>query len=334
MARPLTYRDAGVDVEGKARLLETLGAAITQTFGPDISPWGGFAGILRLPAGTSQIAITIDGVGTKTVLARRLGQDRVIGSDIVAHCANDLAAAGARPLCFVDYVAMPHLNGYLLTTLIEGMSEMCARLGIPLIGGETAEMPGVYDEGRYDVAGAMVGIVNADLGPARVRAGDQIIGLASTGLHTNGYSLARRLVEDLDLSRPEEDLGESIGAALLSPHRCYAPAILNLLGGVPVHAAAHITGGGLPGNIARILPPGLRAHLVPGWPVPPIFPFLQRLGALDREEMRRVFNLGVGMVAMVSPSDVARTLEVLRAAGETAWVIGEVVPGDRDVVFT
>jgi len=334
VAGPLTYRDAGVDVEGKARLLETLGAAITQTYGPDVSPWGGFAGILRLPAGTSQIAITIDGVGTKTVLARRLGQDRAIGSDIVAHCANDLVAAGVRPLCFADCVTMGRLDELLLTTLIEGMSEACARLGIPLIGGETAEMPGVYHEEAYDVVGAMVGSVIAYLGPAHVCAGDQIIGLASTGLHTNGYSLARRLVENLDLSQYEESLGAPIGAALLAPHPCYAPAVLSLLDAMPVHAAAHITGGGLPGNIVRILPPGLRARLEPSWPVPPVFPFLQQLGALDHAEMRRTFNLGVGMVLVVSLSDAARALEILRGAGETARVIGGVVPGNRDVVFT
>ncbi len=333
MARPLTYRQAGVDVVGKARLLGALGPLIARTFGPDVSPWGGFAGVLRLPAGADRLALTVDGVGTKTLLARRLGRDRVVGADIVAHCANDLAASGARPLCFADYVAMGRLDAAVMAALVEGMSEACRRLGIPLVGGETAEMPGVYREGAYDVAGAMVGVVDAELGPAQVRPGDRIIGLASTGLHTNGYSLARRLVEGRDLRRHEAALGGSLGDALLAPHRCYAPALLRLFAALPVHAAAHITGGGLAGNIPRVLPPGLQARLEPSWPVPPIFPFLQRLGALDQEEMRRVFNLGVGMVLLVAPADVPRALALLQEAGETAWSIGEVIPGERGVVF-
>ncbi len=334
MAGPLTHCDAGVDTDGKARLLETLGAAITQTFGQDTSPWGGFAGVLRLPAGAAQIAITIDGVGTKTVLARRLGADRVIGADIVAHCANDLVAAGARPVCFVDYVAMPRLDAPLLAALIDGMTEMCLRLGIPLIGGETAEMPGVYHEDAYDVAGAMVGVVVADLGPHRVSAGDQVIALASTGLHTNGYSLARRLIADRDLTSYEEDLGDSLGAALMAPHRCYASALLPPFDRAAVHAIAHITGGGLPGNVVRVLPPGLQVRLTPSWPAPPIFAFLRKAGGLDDEEMRRVFNLGVGMVVFAQAKDAQRTVSAFQEAGEPAWVIGEVVSGDRGVVFT
>jgi len=333
VTRPLTYRRAGVDLEGKARLLEALGPLIARTFGPDVSPWGGFAGVLRLPAWVDRLALTVDGVGTKTLLARRLGRDRVVGEDIVAHCANDLAAAGARPLCFADYVAMGRLEAGVLEALVEGMSEMCGRLGVPLVGGETAEMPGVYRKGAYDVAGAMVGAVEAELGPARVRPGDRIIGLASTGLHTNGYPLARRLVEGRDLRRHEPALGGSLGDALLAPHRCYAPALLRLCTTVPVHAAAHITGGGLVGNIPRVLPVGLQARLMPTWPVPPVFPFLQRLGALDQEEMRRVFNLGVGMVVLVAPADEPRALALLQQAGETGWPVGEVLPGERGVVF-
>ncbi len=331
--RPLSYRRAGVDVAGKARLLEALGPLVVRTFGPDVSPWGGFAGVLNLPGGADRLALTVDGVGTKTLLARRLGRDRVVGADIVAHCANDLATAGARPLCFADYVAMGRLDGAVLAALVEGMSEMCLRLGIPLVGGETAEMPGVYREDAYDVAGAMVGVVETELGPGHVRPGDRIIGLASTGLHTNGYSLARRLVEGRDLRRHEVALGGPLGEALLAPHRCYAPALLRLFAAVPVRAAAHITGGGLVGNIPRVLPPGLQARLIPAWPVPPVFPFLQRLGRLEQEEMRRVFNLGVGMVVIVTPSEVPRALALLQEAGETAWPIGEVVPGERGVVF-
>lgn len=333
MDSPVTYRDAGVDVKRKTTLLAGLAAVIQRTLGPQASPWGGFAGTLGLPAGTGRIAVTIDGAGTKTVLARRLGRDRVIGADIVAHCANDLAASGAHPLCFVDYIAMPRLDERALQAIVEGMSEACARLEIPLLGGETAEMPGVYTAEAYDVVGAMVGIVDARPAAAPPRAGDAIIGLASTGLHTNGYSLARRLLEGVDLEAHDPDLGTTIAEALMAPHRCYVPALAGLQAEVEVRAAAHITGGGLPGNLSRVLPVGLRARLHGRWPAPPVFSYLQRLGRVSVEEMRRTFNLGVGMALIVAAADRDRALDLLRAHGEEAWPIGEVVEGEQDVVF-
>lgn len=328
-----TYRAAGVDVESKARLLAELGTTIRQTQGAAAAAWGGFAGVVRLPGAGGALAITIDGAGTKTVLARRLGRDRVIGSDIVVHCANDLVAAAARPLAFVDYVAMPRLDVVIVRALIDGMVEECQRLGIPLISGETAEMPGIYLDETYDVVGTMVGVVVREISPDLVRAGDQVIGLASTGLHTNGYALARRLVEGMDLLRHVDALGASAGDALLAPHRCYAPAVLSLLDALPVHGIAHITGGGLPGNLPRILPPGLGIRLTTTWPVPPIFGYLQRLGGVDEEEMRRTFNLGAGMVVLTDAGDAARALTLLQSRGETAWVIGEVMEGAQEVVF-
>jgi phosphoribosylformylglycinamidine cyclo-ligase len=329
----VTYRDAGVDIEGKAYLLAELGSAIQQTHGTTAGGWGGFAGVVRLPAGSGALAVTIDGAGTKTVIARWLGRDRVIGSDIVAHRANDLLAAGARPLAFVDYVAMSRLDAQVVRALIQGMVEECRRLGIALAGGETAEMPSIYHEETYDVVGKMVGVVVAEISQALVRAGDQAIGLASTGLHTNGYALARRLVEGMDLLRHVDALGASPGDALLAPHRCYAPAVLSLLDALPVHGIAHITGGGLPGNLPRILPPGLGIRLTATWPIPPIFGYLQRLGGVDEEEMRRTFNLGAGMVVLTDAGDAARALTLLQSRGETAWVIGEVVEGAQEVVF-
>lgn len=332
--RGLTYRDAGVDVEGKSRLLDELAPLITQTFTGDVSPWGGFAGALALPAGAGRVAFTIDGVGTKTILARRLDRDRIIGSDIVAHCANDLAAAGAAPLCFLDYVTLPRLDPPMLAELIAGMSDACAHLGIPLIGGETAEMPDVYLPEAYDVVGAMAGVVRFDVGADRVRAGDAVIGLPSTGLHTNGFALARRVVEGTNLTAHDPGLGSAPAEALLAPHRCYAPDVLALMATVPVHAAAHITGGGLPGNLIRILPEGLCAHLDSRWPVPPVFAWLQRRGEISDEEMRRTFNLGVGMAVVVAAVDVPAALEILHRQDQEALAIGEVVEGQREVIFT
>jgi len=329
----VTYRDAGVDVAAKTDLLEKLAPAVRQTYTPGTAPWGGFAGALTLPGGIGRIALTIDGVGTKTILAHRLGRHRVIGADIVAHCANDLVAAGASPLCFLDYVALPRLDPVLLSDLMAGMTDACARLGVPLVAGETAEMPDVYVAGAYDLVGVMAGVVRFDLGRDRVRAGDVIIGLASTGLHTNGFALARRVAEGADLDAPDPTLGTSPADALLAPHRCYAPAVLDLLPTMPIHAVAHITGGGLPGNIIRILPQGLRARLDRSWPIPPVFTWLQRRGRISDGEMRRTFNLGVGMTLLVAAEDAPGVLASLHRQGQEAWVIGAILKGKREVVF-
>ncbi len=339
--RRLDYRAAGVDVDAKARVLDALAPTIARTHSAAVAAgMGAFAGSLRLPGG-GLLAATIDGVGTKTIIARALGRDDVIGGDIVAHCANDLAASGARPVAFLDYIAMSRLDAGLVTTLIESMGRACSALGIPLLGGETAEMPSVYAGDAYDVVGTMIGVVapgagDAERGPLtgdRIAPGDRLIGLASTGLHTNGYSLARAVLErsgaSLTDTRPE--LGTTIGAALMAPHRCYVPAILDIAQRRDVRGIAHITGGGLVDNIVRVLPEQRRARVARGWAVPPIFGWLQRAGDLTDAEMLRAFNLGIGMVVVVAPGDADAARRDFDELGVSAFDIGEIVSGERGV---
>jgi phosphoribosylformylglycinamidine cyclo-ligase len=333
----LTYRGAGVDIEAKACLLESLVPVIRSTYtGAVALGAGGFAGAVRLePPEAGTIVATIDGVGSKTLLARRLGRDAVVGADIVAHCANDLAAVGARPLAFLDYIAMPRLDPAVVGALVEGMAAACRSLGAVLIGGETAEMPGVYWEGAYDVVGTMIGTAPAGglITGARVSPGDRLIGLASAGLHTNGYTLARRALEAAGVSLHDylPELGGTPGDALLAPHLCYSPAVLSLVDRIGVRAASHITGGGLVDNLARVMPDGCRAVITRGWPQPPVFAWLQRVGRISDQEMVRTFNLGIGMVLVVSPDDAAEAVMHLQGAGLTALDIGEVTAGPRGV---
>lgn len=329
---PRTYREAGVDLDGKAALLRSLGPLVRSTLPPEAAGFGDFAGTLRLPAGLV-LAVTTDGVGTKALLARRCGRDRVVGADAVYHCANDLAAAGARPLLFADYLAMGRLDERVVTAVVEGMAAACRALGIPLLAGETAEMPDTYREDAYDVVGTMVGLVDELPHAGPPRPGDVVLGLAADGLHTNGYSLARRLVADVDLNRYDPALGATPADALLAPHRCYATALASLRRTVPVRAAAHITGGGLAANLVRVLPPDAAARLDPTWPVPPVFRWLQRRGAVAEEEMCRVFNMGIGMAVIVPPERAAAARDHLEAAGERCWVIGHVETGQGEVRF-
>ncbi|MDQ7859568.1 MAG: phosphoribosylformylglycinamidine cyclo-ligase [Armatimonadota bacterium] len=332
----LTYRAAGVDVDAKARLLDRLGAAVTSTHSPAVALGAGaFAGAIGLPAGTGFLVATTDGVGTKALLARRWGRDAVVGADVVAHAANDLVCSGGRPLAFLDYVAMARLDAAVVATLVEAMAEACGAVGAVLLGGETAEMPDVYTGDAYDVVGTMIGVAPPDglITGATVRPGDRIVGLASTGLHTNGYSLARRVVDQagIDPDAPDPRLGTTAADALLQPHRCYAPAMLSLLERVRVAAIAHITGGGLPSNLARVLPEGCRGRLAGVWPRPPVFDWLQRVGGIADDEMRQTFNLGVGMALIVRRRDEATVLEHFARAALAAFPIGEVVEGPRGV---
>jgi phosphoribosylformylglycinamidine cyclo-ligase len=333
----LTYTQAGVDIDTKSGILADLTPVIASTHSPAVAAgMGAFAGALRVDAEAAGFLLaTTDGVGTKTLLARRAGRDGVIGADIVAHCANDLAAAGARPLAFLDYIAMGRLVPGVVTALVTAMAGACRGLSIPLLGGETAEMPDVYAGDAYDVVGTMIGTAppGGIITGRTVRPGHRLIGLASTGLHTNGYSLARRVVDmsatSLDASIPE--LGGTLADALLQPHRCYAPAVLSLCAGLTVHGVAHITGGGIPGNLARVLPEGCRARLTAGWPEPPVFAWLRRSGDIPAGDMMRTFNLGVGMVVVVGAHDTPRALEHVAASGIAAWEIGEVFAGPRGV---
>ncbi len=333
----LTYERVGVDIEAKTRLLTDLAPAIAATHTQAVAAGiSAFAGALRLdPPGAGFLTATMDGVGTKTLLARRAGKDEVIGSDIVAHCANDLVAGGARPVAFLDYIAMARLQSDLVRALIEGITRTCRALGVVLLGGETAEMPDVYTGDAYDVVGTMIGLASPGslITGSSVATGDRLIGLASTGLHTNGYSLARRVVEDAGVSLSEHvpELGTTLGEALLAPHRCYATEILSLLERIRLHAVAHITGGGLIDNLARVLPEERRARATRRWPQPPIFAWLQRAGGIPDADMIRTFNLGVGMVLVTAPDDADTAMRHCAGSGIPACDIGEIVPGPTGV---
>ncbi|MGH2375405.1 MAG: phosphoribosylformylglycinamidine cyclo-ligase [bacterium] len=332
----LTYRDAGVDTGAKTRLLGDLAEIIRATHGTSVAAGiGAFAGALRLPSGDTLVLATVDGVGTKTLLARQMGLDRVIGWDAVAHCANDLVAGGARPAAFLDYIAMGRLVPAVIEEIVEGAAEGCRALGVPILGGETAEMPGVYVADAYDVVGIMIGLTPSEglITGSAIEPGDRLIGLASAGLHTNGYSLARRVLEETGIrldERPAE-LGSTVADALLAPHRCYAPAVLSLFERLRPKGIAHITGGGLPDNLIRPLPEGCRARLERSWPEPRVFGFLRRAGNIPEEEMIATFNLGVGMVLVTSPRDAGPAIAHLEAKEIRAFEIGEIVAGARGV---
>jgi phosphoribosylformylglycinamidine cyclo-ligase len=311
--------------------------AVEGTHGPEvIGGPGGFAGLYVL-AGLRDpvLASTIDGIGTKVLVAREMGRFETLGADIVNHCANDVLATGARPLFFLDYVGTGRLDPEAVAAMVRGVAEACRTLGIAVIGGETAEMPGLYGEGDFDVVGVCTGasergeVVTAE----EVRVGDAVIGLASSGLHTNGYTLARKVVEDAGLSYDDtpDPLDRSVGEAYLEPHRAYVREIQGLRAGVGVRGMAHVTGGGLVGNLPRALG-GLGAELDAGsWTEPPVFGLIRTLGTVAEEEMRRVFNLGVGFCAVVAPEDAETSVEMLRAAGCEAWRVGTVSrePGVR-----
>jgi phosphoribosylformylglycinamidine cyclo-ligase len=334
----LSYRAAGVDVQAKERLLARMASSIRATHSPRVlAGVGAFAGALALlPSERDAVLLaTTDGVGTKTLLARRLGQDAVIGRDIVAHCANDLVAQGARPLAFLDYIAMSRLDDDLVATLLAAMAEACRALDVALLGGETAEMPDVYAANAYDVVGTMVGLAPAEglITGARIRPGDRLLGLPSTGLHTNGYTLARRVLETAPaaLHAVLDDRGTTVAEALMAPHRCYAPEVLGLLAAVRVRGIAHVTGGGLGANLRRVLPEGCAARLRRVWPQPPVFGWLRRAGGLSEDEMAATFNLGIGMVLVVAPPDLPVALAHFERCGLPAYEIGEIVPGAREV---
>jgi phosphoribosylformylglycinamidine cyclo-ligase len=329
-----TYKDAGVDIAAGSRAVELMKAAIQATYTPAVlAGVGAFGGLydaasLRTMQAPVLVAST-DGVGTKVKVAAQLGQFDTIGADLVNHCANDILVQGARPLFFLDYVAASRLIPEQVTAVVTGIAQACQLLGCVLLGGETAEMPGVYAEGEFDVAGTIVGVVERAriVDGQTVTAGDALIGLPSSGLHTNGYSLARRVLAGLDWSAPCADLPgtRSIGDALLAVHRCYLAEVQQVwAAGITIKAMAHITGGGLVDNVPRSLPAGLGADFDLGtWPVPPIFGMIQRVGQVPDADMFHAFNMGLGMVLVVAGVDVPAALATL-APG--AYPVGRVVP--------
>jgi phosphoribosylformylglycinamidine cyclo-ligase len=294
----LSYAAAGVDVAAYTSMLERVKPLIAATHGAEVAGGvGPFAGLYHLPGGAGSLAASADGVGTKIKVAIACGRHRGIGHDLVNHCVNDIATAGARPLFLLDYFAAGKLDAGVYEQVVAGLAEACSANGCALLGGETAEMPGVYALGDYDLAGFMVGLVDPGWKPEPVRAGDLLVGLPSSGLHTNGFSLVRKVFEEVPLDHVFPDLGRSLGEELLEPHRSY----LHELRTLPWKAAAHITGGGLLDNLPRALPPGCAAELDRGsWETPEIFRLVARRGAVDEDEMLGTFNMGLGMVLVTS----------------------------------
>jgi phosphoribosylformylglycinamidine cyclo-ligase len=340
------YREAGVDIAAGDHAVELMRAAIARTAGPEvIGGVGGFAGLFDVTRLTSfrrpLLATSTDGVGTKVVIASRLGIYGTVGIDLVGMVVDDLVVCGAEPLFMTDYVVFGELRPERAAAIVAGVAEGCVLAGCALIGGETAEHPGHFGPDDFDLAGAATGVVEAErlLGPDRVAAGDVVLGLASSGLHSNGFSLVRHILgrpaAGLDLTAEIPELGGVLGEELLTPTRIYARDCLALAADCDVHAYAHVTGGGLAANLARVLPPGTGAVLDRGtWCPQPVFGVLAAHGAVDEDEMERVFNMGVGMAAVVGQPDTDRALRLLAARGVPAWVLGEVVPGSGGVRLT
>jgi phosphoribosylformylglycinamidine cyclo-ligase len=340
------YREAGVDIAAGDHAVELMRAAIARTAGPEVvGGVGGFAGLFDVTKLTSfrrpLLATSTDGVGTKVVIASRLGSYGTVGIDLVGMVVDDLVVCGAEPLFMTDYVVFGELRPERAAAIVAGVAEGCVLAGCALIGGETAEHPGHFGPDDFDLAGAATGVVEAErlLGPDRVVAGDAVLGLASSGLHSNGFSLVRHILgrpgAGLDLTAEIPELGGVLGEELLTPTRIYARDCLALAADCDVHAYAHVTGGGLAANLARVLPPGTGAVLDRGtWCPQPVFGVLAAHGAVDEDEMERVFNMGVGMAAVVGQADTDRALRLLAARGVPAWVLGEVVPGSGGVRLT
>lgn len=337
---PLTYRDAGVDIEAGESLVERIKPLVQKTQRPEcLGNIGGFGGLFELPIDRYRRPVLVsgtDGVGTKLKLAVILDRHDTIGIDLVAMCVNDVLVLGAEPLYFLDYFATGRLSPEHAQSVIAGIASGCKTAGAALIGGETAEMPGMYSPGDYDLAGFCVGVVEKDqiIDGSHIRAGDQILGLASSGLHSNGYSLARAVLER-SRATLDQPIGETtLGEALLAPTRIYVRPILALLKAVPIHGIAHITGGGLTGNIPRILPDNCDCRIdTTAWPRSEIFQWLQSEGSIDDTEMLRTFNCGIGLVIIVSSDTAAQAQQMLEASGETVYRLGEVQAGGQGIVF-
>lgn len=339
----ITYASAGVDTEAGDRAVELMKASVAATMTPAVvGGVGGFAGMVDVSGLRDYrrplLATSTDGVGTKVAIAQALGIHDTIGQDLVGMVVDDIVVVGARPLLMTDYIACGRVVPERVADIVRGVANACAAVGAPLLGGETAEHPGLMAPDEYDVAGAATGVVEADrvLGAERVRAGDVLIAMASSGLHSNGYSLVRRVIEHAgwSLDREVPELGRALGAELLEPTRLYTAACLDILervspddgsGAMRVHALSHITGGGLAANLARVLPAGLVGDVDrSAWTVPPVFDLVRALGEVPWDDLESTLNLGVGMVAVVAPEAADATIAASRAAGIEAWALGTV----------
>jgi phosphoribosylformylglycinamidine cyclo-ligase len=337
-----TYKGAGVDIDAGDELVERIKPLAKATAIREVlSGVGGFAGLCAIPPGLSEPILVsgTDGVGTKLKVAFMTGVHDTIGIDLVGMCVNDVVTSGARPLFFLDYFATGKLDVAVAEKVISGIAAGCKEVGCALLGGETAELPGMYAPGEYDLAGFSVGVVDRAriVDGARVESGDVALGVLSSGLHSNGYSLARDVLFDRMKLRPEgttpELAGRSVGEALLSPTRLYARHVQAMLASVDVRAMSHITGGGIPGNVPRVLPDHLGLEVTGSWPRPPIFDVIARGGDVAEAEMRRTFNLGIGFVFIVKASDEAAARGVLEGLGEAPVTLGRVVPVKKDTAF-
>lgn len=347
MAEQITYKDAGVDIDEGARAVDGIRAAVKSTYRPEvIGDIGGFGGMFSAAALKKMddpiLVSGTDGVGTKLRLAQMADKHDTVGIDLVAMCVNDVLACGAEPLFFLDYIAIGKLRAEHVEQVVGGIAEGCRQAGCALVGGEMAEHPGVMDPNDYDLSGFCVGVVDRPkmLDPKNVAEGDVILGLASTGVHSNGFSLVRRAVTDAmseeELAEPKEELaGKSVLEALLAPTRIYVKSILNLLDkGMDVHAVAHITGGGITENLNRALPKTLDARVELGtWDVPPIISYVVEKAGLSEEEALKTFNMGVGMCVICKPEDAAAMRSELESTGETVFTIGSIVKGAGSVTY-
>jgi len=345
----MDYQSSGVDIDAGNEVVRRIRSLAKGTFTPgvlsEIGSFGGLFSLASLGAPDAVLVASADGVGTKLKVAFDSGVHDTVGEDLVNHCVNDILVQGAEPLFFLDYLATGKLSPDVAVAIVGGMARACRANGCALLGGETAEMPGFYQPGDYELVGFIVGVVERErvLGPSRVRAGDVLIGLPSAGLHTNGYSLARRVlfeglrlgIDDV-LPRPAGERGAmpTVRSALLAPHRSYLAPLGGLLDHPGLHAMAHVTGGGLTDNVPRSLPAGCRARIhVGSWTVPPLFRLLAEAGGVGADEMRRVFNLGVGMVLVVAPEARGEVLAHVERAGCPGFELGEVVAGEPGVEY-
>ena len=341
--RGWTYSRAGVDIEAGNRAVRKLAPLAASTFRPGVlGGIGGFGGMFRFPAGRFRNPVLIaatDGVGTKLKVAFALGRHDTVGIDLVAMSVNDILVQGGEPLFFLDYIACGRMDPDRIAEIVAGIAEGCRRAGCALLGGESAEMPGFYRKGEYDLAGFAVGAVERRkvLDGSRIRPGDVLIGLPSSGLHSNGYSLARAIVAGKwrrPWDRRPEGWDRSVGEVFLEPTRIYVRPVLDLLRRFRVKALIHLTGGGWRGNIARVLPAGCKAEIERGsWEIPEVFPFLQCEGGVSRAEMFRTFNMGIGLIICASPREAARMTDRLRRQGEKSFTLGRIVEGRRGVRF-
>ena len=330
MSKGLSYRDAGVDIDAGDALVETIKPFARRTMRPEVlAGIGGFGALMEIPKKYRQPVLVsgTDGVGTKLKLAFALGRHDTVGIDLVAMSVNDVLVQGAEPLFFLDYFACGKLDIAVAADVIKGIAQGCEYAGCALIGGETAEMPGMYPDGEYDLAGFCVGVVEKDriIDGRSIAPGDVVLGLASSGAHSNGYSLVRKIIERAKPDLKADFHGRPLEDVLIEPTRIYVKSALALMQALPVKGLAHITGGGITGNVPRVLPEGMRAVIDSGsWPRPPLFDWLKKEGGVEEDEMHRVFNCGIGMVIVVAADHAAPATKLLSEAGEKVWTIGRI----------